>query len=262
VVTRQSTRRSLTASTTTVVIKTPRVQVPVVLAPVVVEEEEDEYANYDNLDAEDEGEIHMCSEYAVEIFEYIRRLEKTVMPDPNYMDTQTNVTWNHRSVLITWMIEVQTKFQLLPETLYLAVNIVDRFLSIRIVDIDKMQLVAVSAFLIACKYEEVTHPSIENYIGVTEHQYTETDIKKSEIYLLSSLNFVLHYPNPMSYLRRISKAEGYDLPSRTLAKYLMEVTLVDGQFLKYAPSLLVAGATYFSRRMLGLELWVCLLSNN
>ena len=92
---------------------------------------------HDDLDLEDEGDPVMVSEYIADIIEYMRELEKQTMPSSRYIETQREITWKMRSVLVDWLIEVQWKLKLLPETLFLTVNIIDRFLSLRVVSVDK-----------------------------------------------------------------------------------------------------------------------------
>jgi hypothetical protein len=80
-------------------------------------------------------------------------------------------------------------------------------------------------------------------------------------YLLQVLNFGLQYPNPMNFLRRCSKAENYNLQTRTLAKYLMEITLMDQRFLPYVPSIVAAAGLYLARKMLVTGEWDMNLSH-
>ena len=170
-----------------------------------------------------------------------------MMPDPLYMLKQKELRWKMRSILVDWLVEVHQKFKLLPETLFLAVNIIDRFLSIKAVQFAKLQLVGVTAMFIAAKYEEVYAPSINQYVYMTDGGYTTEEIMKAERVILSTLDFNLQYPNPLSFLRRVSKADLYDLNTRTMGKYLMEITLLDECFLKYTPSMIAAAAMYISR---------------
>lgn len=177
------------------------------------------------------------------------------MPDPLYMDTQRELAWKMRSVLVDWLAEVHNKFKLLPETLFLAVNLIDRFLSSRGVSLVKLQLVGVTALFIAAKYEEVMAPSVQNFIYMTDGGFTDKEILKAERYMLQALSFKLCYPSPMNFLRRISKADNYDIHSRTVAKYLMEVPLLDHNFLPFQPSLISAAALCLARKMMGHEDW-------
>lgn len=162
-----------------------------------------------------------------------------------------------RSILIDWLIEVQWKLKLLPETLFLSVNLIDRFLSKRAVSMPKLQLVGLTASLIASKVEEVLAPSVANFIYLADKAYEASELLKAERYMLQVLNFAINYPNPLTFLRRISKAESYDTRSRTLAKYFMESALVDSAFVTVPGSLLAAGSIYLARQMLNsTPLWV------
>jgi G2/mitotic-specific cyclin 2 len=63
-----------------------------------------------------------------------------------------------RSTLIDWLLQVHMRYHMLPETLWTAINIIDRFLSQRIVSRVKLQLVGVTAMFVAAKYEEIMAP--------------------------------------------------------------------------------------------------------
>ncbi len=209
-----------------------------------------------DLDAEDFDDPLMVAEYVVEIFDYLRVLEETTMPNPEYMDHQEHLEWHLRGVLVDWLIEVHTRFHLLPETIFLAVNIIDRFLSTRVVELEKLQLVGITAMFIASKYEEVLSPHVQNFKHVADDGFTEDEILKAERFVLSALNYDLSYPNPMNFLRRISKADNYNIQTRTLGKYLLEISLLDHRFMKYPPSQIAAGSMYLARLILEQGEWV------
>ncbi|CAO3569140.1 unnamed protein product [Mortierella alpina] len=210
---------------------------------------------WEDLDAEDMLDPLMVSEYVVEIFSYMQDLEIETMPDPNYMKMQKDLAWKMRGVLVDWLAEVHNKFKLLPETLFLSVNLIDRFLSCRTVNLVKLQLVGVTALFIASKYEEVMAPSVQNFIYMSDGGFTDQEILEAERYMLTALNFKLCYPSPMNFLRRISKADNYDIHSRTVAKYLMEIPLLDHNFLECAPSMISGAALCLARRMMGQSEW-------
>lgn len=149
-----------------------------------------------------------------------------------------------------WLIHVHQRFKLLPETLFLAVNYIDRFLSSKIVSVARLQLVGAAAIFIAAKYEEIICPSIQEIIFMVDGGYKAAEILKAECYMLSILNFELGWPGPMIFLRRISKADEYDEETRTLAKYFLEVAVMDERFVACPPSFLAAGAHCLARLML------------
>ena len=180
------------------------------------------------------------------------------MPTPNYMDAQNEITWGMRQTLVDWLLQVHLRYHMLPETLWIAVNIVDRFLSHRTVSLVKLQLVGVTAMFIASKYEEILAPSAEEFVFMTENGYTKEEVLKGERIVLQTLEFnVSHYCSPYSWMRKISHADDYDIQTRTLSKFLAEVTLLDHRFLRAKPSTVAAVGMYTARRMLGGD-WVSL----
>lgn len=157
-----------------------------------------------------------------------------------------------RTTLIDWLLQVHLRYHMLPETLWIAVNLVDRFLSVRVVSLNKLQLVGVTAMFIAAKYEEILAPSVDEFVYMTENGYTKEEILKGERIILQTLDFtVSQYCSPYSWVRRISKADDYDIQTRTLSKFLMEVTLLDHRFLRCKPSMIAAVGMYLARKMLG-----------
>jgi G2/mitotic-specific cyclin 1/2 len=132
---------------------------------------------------------------------------------------------------------------------------VDRFMSKETVQIEKLQLLATGALFVAAKYEEVYSPSVKNYSYVTDGGYTEEEILTAERYILQVLQFDLSNPNPMNFLRRISKADDYDIETRTVGKYLLEISIMDHAFIGLKPSLCAAAAMFVSRKMLQRSDW-------
>lgn len=216
---------------------------------------EEEPQNWDDLDEQDSKDPMMVTEYSDEIFKYYHELEARTLADPNYLYLQHDVRPKMRSILVDWLVEVHMKFRLLPETLFLAINLMDRFLSKEKVQVDRLQLLATGALFIAAKYEEVYSPSIKNYAYITDGAYTENDIREAENYMLKSLNFDISYPSPYNFLRRISKADNYDINARTIGKYLLEISAIDHRFIGYLPSLCTAASMYIARKMVGRNEW-------
>ena len=184
-----------------------------------------------------------------------------MLPNAHYMDLQSEIQWSMRSVLMDWLIQVHHRFALLPETLFLCVNYIDRFLSCKIVSLGKLQLVGATAIFVAAKYEEINCPSVQEIVYMVDGGYSVDEILKAERFMLTMLQFELGWPGPMSFLRRISKADDYDLETRTLAKYFLEVTIMDERFVGSPPSYVAAGAHCFARLMLKKGDWVRFSSN-
>ena len=204
---------------------------------------------------EDTYDVVMVSELSNGIFDYMKQLEEKYRPDPNYMHYQPNLKWSYRRILLDWIVEVHQRFHLLPETLYLTINLIDRFLSKKKVILDNLQLVGISALFIACKYEEINCPTLKEIIYMLNGAYGREDIIEAERYIIDTLDFELGWPGPMSFLRRISKADDYEYDIRTLAKYLLESTIMDSRLVSAQASWLAAGAYFLSRIILGYNSW-------
>lgn len=173
------------------------------------------------------------------------------------MEIQRDLAWKMRGILIDWLIQVHSRFRLLPETLFLCVNIIDRFLSRRVVSLAKLQLVGITCMFIAAKVEEIVAPSVKNFLHCADSSYTDTEILQAEKYVLKSIEWNLSYPNPIHFLRRISKADEYNVNVRTLGKYFVEIQCLEWRLIAAPPSLLAASAIWLARIVLGYADWVC-----
>ena len=176
------------------------------------------------------------------------------------MESQKDLAWKMRGILTDWLIQVHMRFRLLPETLFLATNIIDRFLSTRVVSLAKLQLVGITCMFVAAKVEEIVAPSAANFLYCADASYTEVEILQAERYILKTLEWNMSYPNPIHFLRRVSKADEYNVQVRTIAKYLMEIECVEWRLIAAPPSLLAAASIWLARLMLGREDWVRFLS--
>ncbi|RXW17651.1 hypothetical protein EST38_g8204 [Candolleomyces aberdarensis] len=219
------------------------------------EAEADPEEGWDDLDAEDGDDPLMVSEYVVEIFQYMRQLEVKTMPNPNYMESQKELAWKMRGILTDWLVQVHLRFRLLPETLFLCINIIDRFLSARVVSLAKLQLVGITCLFIAAKTEEIVAPGVGHFLSVADASYTENEILQAERYVLKTLDWNLSYPNPVHFLRRVSKADDYNVTVRTLGKYLLEIGCLEWRLIAAPPSLMAAASIWLARLATGFEEW-------
>lgn len=76
----------------------------------------------------------------------------------------------------------------------------------------KLQLVGVTAMLVACKYEEMYAPEVGDFAYITDNAFTKAQVLEMEQLVLRTLNFELGRPLPLHFLRRASKVAGVSLP--------------------------------------------------
>ncbi|XP_037358486.1 G2/mitotic-specific cyclin-B2 [Talpa occidentalis] len=208
----------------------------------------------EDIDNEDRENPQLCSDYVKDIYQYLRQLEVLQSIHPHFLDGR-DINGRMRAILVDWLVQVHSKFRLLQETLYMCIAIMDRFLQVQPVSRKKLQLVGITALLLASKYEEMFSPNIEDFVYITDNAYTSSEIREMETLILKELKFELGRPLPLHFLRRASKAGEVDVEQHTLAKYLMELTLIDYDMVHYHPSKVAAAASCLSQKVLGQGKW-------
>jgi G2/mitotic-specific cyclin 1/2 len=123
------------------------------------------------------------------------------------MGHQPNLSWKIRGHLVDWLIEIHSQLRLLPETLFLSVNLVDRFLTARVIN-KNFRLLCITALFTAAKYEEIMVPTVDNFLDCARCTGTERNTIEAERRLLQAIGWNLSYPSPIHFLRRASKADG------------------------------------------------------
>ena len=104
---------------------------------------------------------------------------------PDYMNFLTDINEKMRCILLDWLIEVHLKFKLRPETLFLTVNIIDRCLALSAlarfaITKHTLQLLGVTALMIASKFEEIYPPVTNDYVYITDKAYTKEQVLRME----------------------------------------------------------------------------------
>ncbi|XP_061837049.2 G2/mitotic-specific cyclin-B1 [Nerophis lumbriciformis] len=207
-----------------------------------------------DVDADDCNNLVCCSEYVKDIYKYMRQLEADQNVRAAYLQGQ-EVTGSMRAILVDWLVQVNLKFRLLQETMYMTVAIIDRFPQEQPVVKKKLQLVGVTAMFLASKYEEMYPPEISDFAFVTDRAYTTAQIREMEMTILRVLKFQLGRPLPLHFLRRASKIYEVTAEQHTLAKYLLELTMVDYEMVHLPPSLVACSALALTLKLLDAGEW-------
>ncbi|XP_063046863.1 cyclin-A2 [Engraulis encrasicolus] len=186
------------------------------------------------------NEVH---EYAAEIHAHLREMEVKCKPKAGYMKKQPDITNSMRAILVDWLVEVGEEYKLQNETLYLAVNYIDRFLSSMSVLRGKLQLVGTAAMLLAAKFEEIYPPEVAEFVYITDDTYTKKQVLRMEHLILKVLSFDLSAPTINQFLTQYFLQQPVGKRVESLSMFLGELSLVDSDpFLKYLPSQTAAAA--------------------
>eukprot|EP01018_Ginkgo_biloba_P037298 Gb_09901 [translate_table: standard] len=195
-------------------------------------------------------------DYAEEFYNVLLEKEMQGSADPNYMSAQSYINANTRATLIDWLIEVlpfievHHRFSLRPQTLFLTVNIIDRYLSKRRILKRNLQLVGVTAMIVACKFEEILIPMVSDFMAICDDAYSGEQVLEMEKLILVVLQFNLTVPTPLLFIHMFLNVADSDRELTSTALFLMELCLVEYSAVSYRPSMLAAAALYTARCIL------------
>ncbi|KAH0749864.1 hypothetical protein KY290_029096 [Solanum tuberosum] len=204
-----------------------------------------------DIDAADVDNHLAGVEYVEDIYKFYKLTEDENRPC-DYMDSQPEINDRVRAILVDWLIEAHKRFELRPESLYLTVNIMDRFLSEETVPRRELQLLCISSMLIACKYEEIWAPEVNDFLTITDNAYVRDQILLMEKVILGKLEWYLTVPTPYVFLvRYIKAAVPSDQEMENMTFFLAELGLMNyTTVISYCPSKFAASAVYAARSTL------------
>ncbi|TYH72805.1 hypothetical protein ES332_D05G280900v1 [Gossypium tomentosum] len=219
----------------------------------VDDDDDDPLVDIDNCDKTNPLAV---VEYIDDLYQFYKKAECTGCVPPNYMEQQYDINQRMRGILIDWLVEVHYKFELMEETLYLTINLIDRFLAVKQIARKKLQLVGVTAMLLACKYEEVSVPVIEDLVLISDKAYSRQEVLDMEKLMINTLQFNLSVPTPYVFMRRFLKAAQSNKKLELLSFFMIELCLVEYEMLRFPPSLLAAAAIFTAQCSLsGCKYW-------
>ena len=194
-----------------------------------------------------EDNVQIPKEYMNKIYyNLLKEEDEGIVPKPkyNYMKEQKEINEQMRSILIDWIIDVHYKFGFTDETLFMTVLIIDRYLTVKQITRAKLQLLGITALMIACKHEEIDLPKVDDFIYITDNAYVKEEVLKMENDVLKELNFDLLYPSQIKFFEYLSINFGFDKKKHMMGKYLMESFLIDIKCTKYKPSIISSACCY------------------
>lgn len=193
-----------------------------------------------------------ADEYQEEIMDHMEYMESQTLPDVNSIDIQTEIQWFMRPYLLDFLVEAHAAFQLLPETLFLAVNLLDRYCSRRVVYKRHYQLVGCAALLIAAKYGDKKDrvPTVRELKSMCCSLYDDEMFTQMEWHVLQTLNWAVGHPTVDAFVQLALSECPYDPEVENLTLYIAEVALFHKEFVSTLPSVLARAALALARCIL------------
>lgn len=194
-------------------------------------------------------------EYQDEVIAHMHEMEAATLPNLDLMNAQPELRWFMRPYLVDFIVEIHQTFRLRPETLYLTMNIVDRYVSKRIAFKRHYQLIGSAALLIAAKYEDAKDrvPTVPDLVAMCCRAYDEAAFIQMESHILQTLGWQLGHPTPEAWLRTFCMQQREETATQSVARFLMENTLFHRDFIGIPSSLIASGALMLSRFICKLE---------
>ncbi|KAF2205953.1 G1/S-specific cyclin CLN2 [Delitschia confertaspora ATCC 74209] len=191
-------------------------------------------------------------EYQEDIMDHMEYMESQTMPDVNSIDIQTEIQWFMRPYLLDFLVEAHAAFQLLPETLFLAVNLLDRYCSRRVVYKRHYQLVGCAALLIAAKFGDRKDrvPTVRELKSMCCSLYDDEMFTQMEWHVLQTLNWMVGHPTVDAFLQLAIHETEYDPEVEHMSLYIAEIALFHKEFVSTRPSVLARSALALSRCIL------------
>ncbi|EGP91254.1 unnamed protein product [Zymoseptoria tritici ST99CH_1A5] len=194
-----------------------------------------------------------AEEYQEDILDHMEHMEAETMPDIQSIEIQTEIQWFMRPYLLDFLLEAHHAFQLLPETLHLAVNLLDRYCSRRVVYKRHYQLVGCAALLIAAKYGDRKErvPTIRELKSMCCSLYDDDMFTQMEWHVLQTLNWIVGHPTVTSFLQLALTEVACDPELEHMSWYISELALYHKDFIPVRPSVMARSCLALARCILG-----------
>ncbi|KAJ5156110.1 hypothetical protein N7492_008913 [Penicillium capsulatum] len=193
-----------------------------------------------------------CEELRDDTLRHMLQMDEQTLPDVESIDIQTEIQWFMRPYLLDFLIEAHTAFQLMPSTLFLAINLLDRYCSKRVVYKRHYQLVGCAALLIAAKYEDKKDrvPTVKELKSMCCGLYDDDMFIQMEWHVLQTLGWTVGHPTVDAFLMIAVLDDAYDAQVEHMALYILEIALFHRDFVSKTSSDLARASLALARCIL------------
>lgn len=194
-----------------------------------------------------------ADDYLDDILKHMQTMEDETLPDATLIDMQREIQWYMRPYLIDFLVEAHAAFCLLPDTLFLTVNLLDRYCSRRVVYKHHYQLVGCAALLIAAKYGDKKDrvPQISELANMCCGLYDAGMFTQMEMHVLNTLEWTIGHPTVDFFSQLLVAYEHDDKEVDCMSSYLSEIALYHRDFVSVKPSTMARASLAVARAVLG-----------
>ena len=148
-------------------------------------------------------------------------------------EKQTEINKHMRSILVDWLISLQNNFFYKTKTLFLTINLIDRYLSQRDIFKTRFQLLGVTALFIAVKYNEIISPQTKEYSNITANTFDVQQILLMENELMDLLDFQVDLSLSLDFFGLLAILYKFNKKEYRFGTFLLEAFLLSLNCCKY-----------------------------
>lgn len=188
-------------------------------------------------------------EMADEIYRRLRSMERNSVMTPDFLQFQLEISEGIRLIVIDWLVDLTSFFKLKDEVVFLAINVLDRFLAISpSIPKRKMQLIGSGALVIAakCEEEQGQSPSFEDVVYMSDGAFSQSELVRMEASILKELNFHVRIPSIITFLPYVLNESGWNSQIRDshfgeVIMYICHLALMSSAMQQFLPSIVAKG---------------------
>ncbi|GAA6080325.1 cyclin N-terminal domain-containing protein 2 isoform X2 [Tachysurus ichikawai] len=154
------------------------------------------------------------------------------------------------AILVDWLIQVHEAFNFSEETLYLAVHLLNRVLRQIKISISNLQLVGIVCLFLAAKKEECLLPEVSELCYLMANTYSKKQLLRMERRVLCTLKFELSLTPPIHFLLLSAYIARCSEKVICMARYLLELSLLEAKCVCFFPVQLAAAALRLARHLI------------
>ena len=161
--------------------------------------------------------------------------------DPFYLENENSeITPEMRTVAVDWLVLIHHKiFKFEENTLFLTIQIFDRYLSKVIIGIEKTELLLIASFILASKHNEIDYINMKEAIQLSKNKFNKEQIIKMEYDILNVINFEILAPTMSEFFEIFANFLNLSNKKLNEGLFILNIVLADFHMLEY-PNFILA----------------------
>ena len=182
----------------------------------------------------------LAEEYTIDIIESLLEEENYYFNEkkyinPLYLDNEdSELTPEMRTIAVDWLVLIHFKiFKFTENTLFLAIQIFDRYLSKVDLNTEQTELLLYTSFMLASKHNEIDYMNMQETLKLSQDKFVKEQVVKMESEILNKLDFEILAPTMCEFFILFASYLNLNQEKINQGLYILNIILVDFHMLKY-----------------------------